>query len=93
MSKLKFRVWDVLCKKFITSYDLDRNFGLDYNGELRCLMSSRLDHKFEIQRSTGIKDVNGVEIFEGDVIELVEDCLESTLGGVPKGDICHHTPD
>lgn len=38
---LKFRIWDVKLKGFISSDYLDRNFGLDFDGNLRCLNSVR----------------------------------------------------
>jgi uncharacterized phage protein (TIGR01671 family) len=70
MRELKFRVWDVKLNEYVPKRELDRNFGLDFNGELRCLIASREKDPFILQQYTGLTDKNGKEIYEGDIINL-----------------------
>jgi hypothetical protein len=63
MREFKFRVWSIEDKRFLTSYkEVIRSFFPSGN-------SYELQQENEVwQQYTGIKDENGKEIYEGDII-------------------------
>jgi uncharacterized phage protein (TIGR01671 family) len=70
MRELKFRVWDVKLNEYVPKRELDRNFGLDFNGEFRCLIASREKDPFILQQYTGLTDKNNKPIYEGDIVKF-----------------------
>jgi len=66
MREIKFRFWDVLHKKI----EYDFPVPLNEHSINRFMMMAYNSNFWKIMQSTGVKDINGVEIYEDDAVKV-----------------------
>lgn len=69
MSEIKFRAWDKIEKRIEEVVDFTRTWvSIPVPDEDGCHLEQRKMEDIELMQYTGLKDKNGTEIYEGDIL-------------------------
>lgn len=67
MREIKFRAWDKEHKRW-TNYSIADDLPRFYDKHTGCWKTDRKGERFILCQYTGLKDISGIEIYEGDIL-------------------------
>ena len=70
MREIKFRAWDKDLKRW-TNYSIDDGLLMFYDNQGECWEIDQEGERFILCQYTGLKNFNGKEIYEGDIVRAV----------------------
>lgn len=69
MRPIKFRAWDKRNKAYI--HDIQYSDGMGIDDPFECFGDALDNDDYVVEQYTGLKDQNGVEIYEDDLVKII----------------------